>query len=121
MRLKPLLASNLTSDGTKANDPFDFGRSKKSYTTRRSATDAVIKMLMAVIFGYFGVTLGEPNVASLIWNCLQVILYVASGIIQMYSSFSWVVDDYRSSIIKKIDYLQKFKVYAEQKLPSEAI
>lgn len=117
VRLKPLLSSNLTSDGVKATDPFDFGRSKKSYTTRRSASDIVIKLLMAVIFGYFGVTLSsDVNFASIIWNSLQIVLYITGGVIQMYSSYSWVVDDYRSSIIKKIDYLQKFKIYALSKI-----
>ena len=114
VRLKPLLSSNLTSDGVKATDPFDFGRSKKSYTTRRNASDIVIKLVTAVIFGYFGVTLSsDVNVASVIWNSLQIVLYITGGVIQMYSSYSWVVDDYRSSIIKKIDYLQKFKIYAK--------
>ena len=117
VRLKPLLSSNLTSDGVKATNPFDFGRSKKSYTTRRSASDVVIKLLMAVIFGYFGVTLSsDVNFASIIWNSLQIVLYITGGVIQMYSSYSWVVDDYRSSIIKKIDYLQKFKIYALSKI-----
>ena len=114
VRLKPLLSSNLTSDGVKATDPFDFGRSKKSYTTRRNASDIVIKLVTAVIFGYFGVTLSsDVNFASIIWNSLQIVLYITGGVIQMYSSYSWVVDDYRSSIIKKIDYLQKFKIYAK--------
>ena len=113
VKLKPLLASNLTSDGVKASDPFDFGKSKKEYTTQRNASDAVIKVLMAIIFGYFGVSLAsEINVASIIWNGLQIVLYVTGGVIQMYNSFMWVVDDYRGSIIKKIDYLQKFKIYA---------
>ena len=112
VKLKPLLSSNLTSDGVKANAPFDFGKSKREYTTRRSASDAVIKVLMAVIFGYFGVSLAsEINVASIIWNGLQIVLYVTGGVIQMYNSFMWVVDDYRGSVIKKIDYLQKFKNY----------
>ena len=113
VKLKPLVSSNLTSDGVKASDPFDFGKSKREYTARRSASDAVIKLLMAIIFGYFGVSLAsEINVASIIWNGLQIILYVTGGVIQMYNSFMWVVDDYRGSIIKKIDYLQKFKIYA---------
>lgn len=121
VRIKPLLSSNLTSDGVKANDPFDFGSSKKAYTTKRSASDVIIKLLMAVIFGYFGVTLSsEVNVASLIWNSLQIVLYITGGVIQMYSSYSWVVDDYRSSVIKKIDYLQKFKIYAKQNLTDNA-
>ena len=113
VKLKPLVSSNLTSDGVKANNPFDFGRSKKEYTTQRSASDATIKVMMAIIFGYFGVSLAsEVNVASIIWNALQIVLYVTGGVIQMYSSYMWVVDDYRGSVIKKIDYLQKFKIYA---------
>ena len=112
VKLRPLVSSNLTSDGVKATDPFDFGRSKKEYTAQRSASDAIIKVLMAVIFGYFGVSLAsEINVASIIWNGLQIVLYVTGGVIQMYSSYMWVVDDYRGSVIKKIDYLQKFKNY----------
>ena len=113
VKLKPLVSSNLTSDGVKADDPFDFGRSKREYTSVRSAGDVIIKLLMAIIFGYFGVTLAaEVNVASLIWNALQIVLYITGGVIQMYSSFSWVVDDYRGGIVRKIDMLQKFKLYA---------
>jgi hypothetical protein len=113
VKIKPLVSSNLTSDGVKANDPFDFGTSKKEYSSHRSAGDVLIKLVMAIIFGYFGVSLAsEINVASVIWNGLQIILYVAGGVIQMYSSYMWVVDDYRQGIIKKIDYLQKFKKFA---------
>lgn len=115
-KIKPLLASNLTSDGVKADNPFDFGKSKKQFTSQKNASDAVIRVLMALIFGYFGVSLtSDINVASLIWNSLQIIMYVCGGVIQMYNSFSWVVDDYRQSVIKKIDILQKFKVYSETK------
>ena len=110
VKVHPLLSSNLTSDGAKPYDPFDFGRSKKAYTSQKNAGDVLIKLLMAVIFGYFGVSLAsEINVASIIWNSLQIALYVTGGIIQMYSSYMWVVDDYRGSVVKKIDYLQKFK------------
>ena len=114
VKLKPLLSSNLTSDGVRATDPFDFGKSKREYTARRNASDVIIKLLMAIIFGYFGVSLAsEINVASIIWNGLQIILYITGGVIQMYNSYMWVVDDYRGSVIKKIDYLQKFKNYCQ--------
>lgn len=114
LKIKPLLASNLTSDGTKADNPYDFGKTKREYTSMENATDIVIKVLLAIIFGYFGVSMvSEVNVAALIWNALQIVMYIIGGVIQMYSSFSWVVDDYRQSRIKKIDTLQKFKIYAE--------
>lgn len=114
VKVKPLVSSNLTSDGVKASDPFDFGKSKREYTSQKNAGDLLVKLLMAIIFGYFGVTLAtEINVASIIWNGLQIVLYITGGVIQMYSSFMWVVDDYRGSVVKKIDYLQKFKRAAE--------
>ena len=116
VKIKPLIASNLTSDGVRSSDPFDFGKSKKEFTSQKNASDIVIKLLMAVIFGYFGVSLAsEINVASIIWNALQIILYITGGVIQMYSSYMWVVDDYRGSVIKKIDYLQKFKNFIGEK------
>ena len=115
VKIKPLMPSNLTSDGVKADDPFDFGRSKKEYASVRNASDIIIKILMAVIFGYFGVSLASDiNGAALIWNSLQIVLYITGGIIQMYSSYSWVVDDYRGGVIRKIDMLQKFKLYSNQ-------
>ena len=112
-KIKPLLSSNLTSDGANASNPFDFGKSKREYASTKSASDVAVKLIMAIVFGYFGVSLtGEINIASFIWNTLQIVLYVAGGVIQMYSSFSWVVDDYRAGVIKKIDMLQKFKALA---------
>ena len=120
VKVKPLVSSNLTSDGVKASDPFDFGKSKREYTAKRSASDAAIKVMMAIIFGYFGVSLAsEVNVASIIWNALQIVLYVTGGVIQMYSSYMWVVDDYRGSVVKKIDYLQKFKSYCAPCIKTE--
>ena len=114
VKVKPLVSSNLTSDGVKANEPFDFGKSKREFTAQRSAGDVLVKLIMAVLFGYFGVSLAsEVNVASVIWNGLQIVLYITGGVIQMYNSFMWVVDDYRGSVVKKIDYLQKFKRVVE--------
>ena len=72
-------------------------------------------MLLAVIVGYFGVTfVADANYSTIIWNTLQIVMYIFSGVIQMYASYNWIVDDYRQSIIKKIDYLQKFKIFAEK-------
>lgn len=113
IKIKQLTPSVLTCEGVKENNPFDFGKSKREYSSQKNLTDAIGRVIMAVIFGYFGVTLvSEVNPAVLIWNTLQIVMYIASGILQMYSSYFWVVDDHRAGIIKKIDYLQKFKSYA---------
>ena len=114
LSIKPLTASNLTAEGANADDPFNFGKTKKQYTSGQNATDLVIRAIMAIVFGYFGVTLvSEVDVASIIWSTLQIIMYVAGGVMQMYMSCMWLVNDYRHNKIRKIDILQKFKAYAE--------
>lgn len=115
LKLKPLLASNLTSDGVSAENPFDFGSTKKTYTTQKNITGTFSRVLTAIIVGYFSVSLATSiDYATLIWNALQIVMYIVGGVIQMYASYNWIVDDYRQSIIKKIDYLQKFKIWAEK-------
>lgn len=112
VKIRHLSPSDLTTDVGESNEPFDFGKSKRSYAKGKSIGDGIVKLVMAVIFGYFGVGLSNGiDLASLIWHSLQIILYISSGIIQMYTSYMWVTDEYRGSIIKKIDYLQKFKLY----------
>lgn len=113
IKMKLLTPSTLTSTSLKENDPFDFGKTKKEYRSQRNLSDMVTRVFMAIIFGYFGVTfVSEVNFATLIWNILQIVMYITSGVIQMYASYSFIVDEYRLNVIKKIDYLQKFNIYA---------
>lgn len=115
LKLKPLTPSALTSDGGEGNNPFDFGKSKREYTRAKSASDVFLRVIMAIIFGYFGVSLvSEINLATVIWNSLQIVMYIASGITGMYSTYMWIVDDYRQGIIRKIDHLQRFKLFVEK-------
>ena len=114
VKIKLLSPAILTSDSVKENDPFNFGKSKKEYSSQQNAADVISRVVMAIIFGYFGVTLAsEINVALLIWNTMQIVMYIASGVVQMYATYSWIVNDHRVGVIKKIDCLQKFKIYAE--------
>ena len=116
LKIKHLSASSLTSDGAEYDNPYDFGRTKREFSKGKGVYDAVARIIMALIFGYFGVTLvSEINIATIIWNTLQIIMYVTGGVIGMYSAYMFIVDDYRMSVIKKIDQLQKFKLYALDK------
>ncbi|MBQ8840734.1 MAG: hypothetical protein IJ004_05400 [Clostridia bacterium] len=114
-KIKHLTPSQLTTFGGKEQDPFDFGQSKSKYSRGQNALDVIMRLLMAVVFGYFGVTLAsEINVASIIWNSLQIIMYLCSGVVQMYGSYMWVIDTYRCSIVRKIDLLEKFCIFAKE-------
>jgi hypothetical protein len=116
VKIKHLSASALTSDGVEYDNPYDFGKSKRDFSKGKGVYDALVRIIMAVIFGYFGVSLvSEINLALIIWNTLQIIMYITGGVIGMYSAYMFIVDDYRMSIIKKIDQLQRFKLYALDK------
>lgn len=117
LKIKELTPSVLLSDDDNGKTPFDFGKSKSGYNKERSVSDVLVRIVMAIIFGYFGVTLvSEINFATVIWNSLQIIMYITSGIVSMYSTYMWIVGDYRQGIIRKSDYLKKFKLYAQQKV-----
>ena len=116
VKIKHLSASSLTSDGAEYDNPYDFGRSKREFSKGKGIYDVLSRIIMAIIFGYFGVTLvSEINLALIIWNTLQIVMYITGGVIGMYSAYMFIVDDYRMSIIRKIDQLQRFKLYALDK------
>ncbi|MBQ7907286.1 MAG: hypothetical protein IJ309_04850 [Clostridia bacterium] len=115
LKIKRLTPSSLTTDGARVENPFDFGKSKSQFSRGRGASDIVIRVLMAIIFGYFGVSLvGEINIASIIWNALQIVMYICGGIIQMHTAYVWVVDSYRGSIVRRIDLIEKFKLFVKK-------
>lgn len=109
LKIKELTVDTLTFDGGSSDNPFDFGKSKREFSKSKNATDIITRVIMAVIFGYFGVTLvSEINFATVIWNALQIVMYITSGVVGMYSTYMWIVEDYRQGILKKIEYLKRF-------------
>lgn len=113
IKYKPLTPASLTTNRLSTSEPFDFGKSKKDFSSQKSVSDIFGRILLALVFGYFSVSfVGAVNVAQLIWNTLQIALYLCSGTVQMYSSYMWVIDEYRGGLTKKIDILSRFKLYA---------
>lgn len=112
LKLTPMTAGSLTSEGGRAQDPYFFGRTKAQYETQTSVKDIIFKVLIACIFGYYGADLiRDFSYANLIWKALQVGIFLVMGVIKMYNSYIFVVEEYRGRIIKKIDNLQMFENY----------
>lgn len=121
LKLTALSAGELTSEGGKQQDPFYFGRTKAQYEASRSIMDIISKIGIAVIIGYYGVGLIENfSYATLIWNTLQVGLFLVMGVIKMYQAYAFITDEFRGRIIKKIDNLQKFDNFINS-LPKEGL
>lgn len=112
LKLTPLTASALTSEGGRKQDPYYLGRTKAQYETRAGVKDLIAKIGLACIFGYYGVELVRDfSYAALIWTSLQVGIFLAMGVIKMYLSYMFVIDEWRGRVIKKIDNLQAFENY----------
>ena len=115
LHLTPLSAGALTSDGGKNNDPYDFGIDKSQYQRRRDMRQIVGKVVCGLLFGYYGVQLiTDFSWSQLIWTALQVAAFLSMGVIAYMQAYFFVVDYDRHRVIRKIDNLQKFKVWSEQ-------
>ncbi|MBQ8178312.1 MAG: hypothetical protein IJ033_03870 [Clostridia bacterium] len=115
LKLTPIIANELTSEGGKQSDPFYLGKTKAQYEKKTSASNIISKVATACIFGYFGVELvSDFNVSDLVWTALQVCTFLITGVMNMYKAQMFVTDEYRGRVIKKIDILQKFDNYLEE-------
>ena len=115
LHLTPLTAGALTSDGGKSNDPYDFGLDKAGYQRRRDLRQVCSKVVCGLLFGYYGVQLiTDFSWSQLIWTALQVAAFLSMGVIAYLQAYFFVVDSDRHRVIRKIDNLQKFKVWSEQ-------
>ncbi len=109
VHLTPLTANVLISESARSSDPFYFGRSKFEYSKQSSRKDAFTKIILAVLFGYYGVTLiGNFSVASLIWKLFQVVTFLMMGTIKKDRAVSYMLGEYKDRITQKTVHLQMF-------------
>ena len=107
--ITPLMGSILTGSYIKVEDPFNFGKSVAEYEAGNTRNGAIYRILSSCIFGYFGVDLVKNfTLEELLYRVLQVAVAVTFGVIQLYRSYLFIVEDKRGYMIKKIDYLQMF-------------
>ena len=110
LKLTPLSASDLTSEGGRADDPNYMGRTKAQYESQTKAWDVMMRIGTALVFGYYAVDLIENfSYANIILRALMVSILLLMGSIRRNMSYSFMTDEYRGRIIKKIDFMQKFK------------
>ena len=109
LKLTPLTSGVLTSEGGRYGDPYYLGRSKPEYTRETGREDVISKILLSVLFGYFGIALiADWSVATLIWKTLQITVFLVIGSLKKTQSFQFVIEEYRGRITKKTNILQMF-------------
>jgi len=107
--ITPLVSGVLTGSYVKTDDPFNFGKSVTEYEASNTKNGAIVRIVTACLFGYYGVELIRNFTwEDLLYRLLQVAIALAFGVIQQYRSFFYITEERRGHIIKKVDYLQMF-------------
>lgn len=120
VNLTPLSAGELTSEGAKGDDPYNFGRTKLEYERQMSTYDALSKIAIAIVFGYYGVSMLESfSYADLVWHGFQVALFTVVGAVSMYNSYFFITSEHRGRIVKKVNCLEMF--FGQMKKDKEEI
>ena len=95
----------------------DLNVSKKHYLKSSNTTSLVIMLLIALLFGYYGIVPEEGfNWHNAIWCAIQVAIYLALGTMQYFQGYSFMADTYKTALVRKANFLEKFKnMYKENK------
>lgn len=110
IKITRLSAGLLISDTGDPADPYFLGRSKKEYEAQSMKKDVWSKIVLAVFFGYYGVSLvQEFSPANLIWTIFQLALFIFIGSVRMEQCLMFVTDEYRDRVTKKTNILRMFQ------------
>ena len=118
VKLTPLSAAVLTGESGRHWDPYFLGRSKSEYTKESSKLDIIIKIVLSLSFGYFGVSLvADRSLAGLIWKVFQIAVFLSMGNQKQIQAREFVVGEFKGRMNKKRKYLEMFADYAQLSAP----
>lgn len=110
------LFSEQTLDLKRATKPEMTDKKQRSKTFSKNG---LLQVITAVIGGYFGANLTNWNWGNFIIATLQVSVWIATGIIQLYTNYNYIVVDKVNKLSRKIELIIKFKKGCEQGLYKE--
>ena len=100
----------LTSEDGATSEEQGFGRTRAKYSFNSAKYDIISKVGICVAFSYFGVTMIMSfSWAVLIWYVIQFGLFLVLGAWKYISAYTFMTDEHRNRIIRKINYLYEFK------------
>lgn len=116
LKVKPLKASDLTSEIEGRKNILSLGRTKKQYFKATQRNTILSKTISSLVIGYFSVKLIQDfSWADLIWSALQVMFFLLMGALQFIKSYFFVTDELRNRKIEKTNWLLKFKIWVKDK------
>jgi hypothetical protein len=120
LKLFELYPNDLTSEGSKREDPNDLGQTITNYLAVDSVKTIITKLGFAIVFGLYGITLIKGfSWEELIYRAFQICLFCAFGLVKMRKTRMFITNDYRARIIKKINNLEEFDADIKKLPPKE--
>ena len=126
VRIVELSFNTLTSDGGRAEEPYDFGLTISKYSARSVMSKIVSGIAFALFFGYLSAeTVQSFSLGSLLWSIFQMLAFVIAGAWSFTTSYLYIVDTYRKGIVRRINLLAEFEAIVKSntaiKIPEEII
>lgn len=122
LELTPLATSSLTSERAEINDKYNFKGDEREYAEKRNKHQSITKLACAVVFGYYVLRFSGGSIwQDLLWPAFQVVLYLTLGAIEMLDAYMFMRTDKCGSILRKIDVIDKFYIYAKEKTNEQEI
>jgi hypothetical protein len=109
VRIQHITADNLLSE---TDERYEKGKKELTlteYETKQNQQDAIVKIIFAIIFGYFGVAF-VGNLESIIWGVIQISVWLLMAIVKYVKNYSYVTDVHKAKIHRKINLLIEFNM-----------
>lgn len=88
----------------------DIKANKGDYLKKSNTAALIVMIATAFLFGYFGVDKNEGfDWGGAIWCLVQVAYYLGFGIIQYFSGYTFITDTYKTTLVRKSNYIEKFQ------------
>ena len=125
-KIVPLNARDLlnTSNGLskkKQQKYGKFGRSNGDYIASKTTQSILWSVTWSIVFGYYTLTpffegSAQEIFATMLWNLLQVIMWLGWGAMKYMDAKSFITEEYlENNIVNKTTYLKEFKAILNNK------
>lgn len=104
------LYSDISFKGMRRDKYGNFGKSDKDFKRSGILTDAIFMLVTTTVFGFYTIVpIVDKDVSTMLWNLLQLSIWLAFGMLKYRSCYMFIVNEYRQThIIQKAEILNEF-------------
>ena len=117
LKIKPLEAGELLSEGHKVGKPYDMGRSEAEYRRQKVGSSVITKPITSFILGYYGFTqIMDFDAARLLGQLYGAAVFVGFGVGAMVQALSYKKNEFTGRMNRKTGYLCQFERETDKKI-----